>query len=47
MLPMEESLSEPETDDDDSGTSFDEAVEARGLGSKVPSPGALAGGPRS
>jgi hypothetical protein len=45
-LPLEKSPSEPESDGDDSGTSSDEAVEARGLRSKMPSPGAPIRGPR-
>jgi hypothetical protein len=45
-LPLEESPLEPESDGNDSRTSSDEAVEVRGLSSKMPSPGVPVGGPR-
>jgi hypothetical protein len=45
-LPLEELPSEPKMDGDDSETSSDEVVEARGLGSKVPPQVAPAGGPK-
>jgi hypothetical protein len=46
-LPLEESPLEPESGGDGFKSSSDEAMEAQGLGSKMPSPGAPVGGPRS